>query len=160
MVWNAQLLLVEKVDAARIVDALKLPAPGGRFVGLPSTGAAAAAGKVRGWGALVRPAAAPGATDAQLAALSKGARAFAFTLASARTLFAYAWWVDGKCVRKASYEAGEEVEAVGPQLRAERGIPLPDLGPDEDFVLTLLERLTGLTAEDLDDERYEVLGPA
>lgn len=160
MVWNAQLLLVEKVDAARIVDALKLPPPGGRFVSLPSTGAVAAAGKVRGWGALVRAAAAPAATDAQLAALSKGTRAFAFTLASAKTIFAYAWWVDGKCVRKALHEAGEEVETVGPQLRAERGIPLPDLGPDEDFVLTLLERVTGLTGEDLDDERYEVLGPA
>lgn len=160
MVWNAQLLLVEKVDAARVVDALTLPAPGGRFVSLPSTGAVAAAGEVRGWGAVVRHAGAPPPTPAQLAALSKGTRAFAFTLASARTLFGYAWWVDGKCVRAATHEAGEEVEAEGTQLRAERGIPLPDLGPDEDFVLTLLERLTGLTIEELDDGRYEVLGPA
>jgi hypothetical protein len=42
------------------------------------------------------------------------------------------------------YDSGEIAEEVGEMLEQERGIEFPEWGPDEDYVFSMIERLTGI----------------
>ncbi len=89
-----------------------------------------------------------------LSALSKGTAAMGFFLAGITGTCAFRLCIDGVERRWIMHEARQIVDERGTAILEELGIPMPAWGYDEDWVFTLLERLTGLTWSQLQAHRF------
>jgi hypothetical protein len=87
--------------------------------------------------------------------LSRGTRAAGFLIGGSTGTCALRLCVDGIEQRFVIHEAGTIVEERGAPLPEEANIPMPRWGYDDDWILTVLERLTGLTWATI--EPYEFL---
>ncbi|TDD06588.1 hypothetical protein E1292_14830 [Nonomuraea deserti] len=76
----------------------------------------------------------------------KGTRALAVLFAGVSGV--YGWWLydDGALVRGVVFQDGEPVVDVGEPLAVESRAGIPPWGPDEDFLWTVINDVTGLTA--------------
>jgi hypothetical protein len=83
-----------------------------------------------------------------------GTRALAVIFSSVTSMYGFWLYDDGDLVRRAIYESGELIDSVGRPLPDESDITIPEWGHDEDFVWTMIEKITGLTYSD--DQQFAV----
>ncbi|GAA2619096.1 hypothetical protein GCM10010411_63450 [Actinomadura fulvescens] len=88
-----------------------------------------------------------------LAAL-KGTRALSLLFSSVSSTYGLWLYDDGALIRNVVYQDGEVVQESGEPLPVETRVELPSWGPDEDFLWSVFQDVTGL-GFDL-DQRFEV----
>ncbi|GAA2700600.1 hypothetical protein [Nonomuraea recticatena] len=81
----------------------------------------------------------------------KGTQALAVQFSSVMSTYAFWLFDDGELVRHVCYENGEPSNIlggiVGEPLSIEDQVEFPSWGPDEDFLWSVIENVTGLTAD-------------
>jgi hypothetical protein len=87
--------------------------------------------------------------DDTMADLSLGTQSLGFLLSSVASVYGFCLYEEGQARRRILYlngkvMNGEFTRELGPALPAEAKIPRPSWGYDEDWVFTLLKRLTGI----------------
>lgn len=91
--------------------------------------------------------------------LSQGARSLAVLWASTASQYGFRYYMDGELIRAVLYEHGEVVDEEGDPLEEEEDIDVPSWGPDEDWCLVVVERLTRLSFRRQARARYRVVEP-
>ncbi|GAA1615883.1 hypothetical protein GCM10009764_44260 [Nocardia ninae] len=106
-----------------------------------------------GWTFIADPALRAAFNDEAALALTSTGRTLAWVTNSVATLHGFAWYVDGKPVRRIMYAEGVPVDEFGDSLSEEVAAPAP-LG--EDYVFEMMQRLTGRAWGDAADAPYHV----
>jgi hypothetical protein len=150
MGWNTSIIAVWHKTAAELLNAqLRSYAPTGAIVSaeVASTShleADLALADIKGWCVITQPGGALAMDDDMMADLSLGGRSLGFLLSSVASVYAFSLYGQGQEQRRIVYRDGRVVDERGPALPAEAGIARPSWGYDEDWVFTLLKRLTGI----------------
>ncbi|TDD07536.1 hypothetical protein [Nonomuraea diastatica] len=84
----------------------------------------------------------------------QGTRALAVLFSSVSSIYGLWLYDDGELVRGLVFHNGEAVVDAGEPLPAEARVDIPAWGPDEDFLWTLINDVTGVTAKV--DQTFEV----
>ncbi|MGH8876725.1 MAG: hypothetical protein ACRD0P_05180 [Stackebrandtia sp.] len=84
----------------------------------------------------------------------KDTTALSVTFSGVSDSYEFSVYVDGARVRSVCFSEGEPVVESGDELPVEAGLPLPDEGPDEDYLWELITEFTGL--ELVSDLQYTV----
>lgn len=110
-------------------------------------GGGSAIGRVRPWTVLADPHLFVRHADVDtMAVLSEGGRALGDLVNDISTTYGFWWYVGGAALRTVVYGEGELLEDMGERLPEELGLPDPT---SEVYAFELMERLTGLTLNDL-----------
>ncbi len=115
--------------------------------------------EVKGWSALWAPGQETLAEVAELVDdLSVAGRALAVVLSGVTSSYGFLWSIDGEITRAIYYADDEPAIDRGAALPEEEGIDRPSWGYDEDWIFTIVSRLTGISYQDLDAATYRRLG--
>ncbi len=160
MGWNFAGLLAESVLAEAAVSALpgRIRPTGARLPGYEALGTGRgidyAIAQLGTWTVIADPHLRLVQFEAG-AELSRGGRCLAFVVSDVSTTYGFWLWAEGEIRRRVVYSEGELLEEHGEPLAEEAGLPDPAV---EDYVLELVERVTGLGLTELLDAEYQELG--
>jgi hypothetical protein len=150
MGWKTSIIAVRGSTVTELLDAqLRSYSPTGATVSaeVASTShleADLALAEILGWCVITQPHGALAMDDHMMADLSLGARSIGFLLSSIASVYGFCLYEEGQERRRILYLNGKVTDELGPPLPAEAAIPRPSWGYDEDWVFTLLKRLTGI----------------
>jgi hypothetical protein len=108
-----------------------------------------AVGQVGAWTMLCDPLCIITWRDKLLASFSQGRRILAWIMESTSSTCGFWYYVDGELIRHILYQEDSSVEEQGHILRVEQEREVLHGPYDEDYILWMLERLTGLTWQEL-----------
>jgi hypothetical protein len=160
MGWNTSIIAVRGRTVAELLKAqLRSYTPTGATVSaeIASTShleADLALAEIMGWCVITQPGGALAMNDDMMEDLSLGARSLGFLLSSVASVYGFCLYVGGQERRRILYLNGEVTDELGPALPAEAAIARPSWGYDEDWVFTLLKRLTGIGWAEFEAQRF------
>ncbi len=164
MGYNTASLMIEGVsaaDALAVFEAADMFAPAENTAGFEEASSLSlhpnlAVGDVKGW-AVFWNASGQILRSGFPAEVSRGRRSLSCQLSSVDSQYGFSYFVDGVCRRSIVYELNDAIKESGTLLPEEVGFATSSWGPDEDFVFGIIERLTGISLNDLQEASYSVL---
>jgi hypothetical protein len=92
-------------------------------------------------------------------ACSATQRTLWISMRSVVSCYGFIYWIGGRVVRQVIYIDNRPTREIGMPLAEEAGIELPSWGYDEDWIFTMVRRLTGIGWGDLESSRFAVMQP-
>lgn len=162
MEWNTEVLFIERKTPAEIIQAFPdiyaAVSLERRFESVVSAGLAPhmATAKIGAWGVLFAPGTHLTERGNLLERLSRGSRALTVSLSATTNSFGFAWYEQGKLARRVHCADGDVDVHEGEPLPEEEGIM--DVSANgwcgEAGLLLLVQRLTGISVEELEEASY------